>query len=154
MQHVEVYRKETAIRNDKLKSTLVFFQHKHLVSMAYFLLAYLHCLGVLKLVSILWFVFVIVGYCFLLFQDEMSVQALINSCVKDDGKLYWSVSSPTIKDKPVSLRNQVAIFEMISFLYYNELSGLSFAKFYLLSLFFIMLILILCHFRRERFIVI
>lgn len=49
--------------------------------------------------------FVFVGYCFLLFQDEMSVQALINSCVKDDGKLYWSVSSPTIKDKPVSLRN-------------------------------------------------
>lgn len=44
------------------------------------------------------------GYCFLLFQDEMSVQALINSCVKDDGKLYWSVSSPTIKDKPVQIR--------------------------------------------------
>lgn len=46
--------------------------------------------------------FTFAGYCFLLFQDEMSVQALINSCVKDDGKLYWSVSSPTVKDKPVS----------------------------------------------------
>lgn len=121
--------------------------------MAYFLLAYPTLLRFLEACEYIVICFVVVGYCFLLFQDEMSVQALINSCVKDDGKLYWSVSSPTIKDKPVSLRNQVAIFELISFLYYNEYSGLSFAKFYLLSLLFIMLSLILCHFRMERFIV-
>ena len=42
------------------------------------------------------------GYCFLLFQDEVSVQALIESCILDDDKLYWCVSSPTMKDKPVS----------------------------------------------------
>ena len=42
------------------------------------------------------------GYCFLLFQDEMSVQALIEACIVDDEKLYWCVSSPTMKDKPVS----------------------------------------------------
>ncbi|CAH1782791.1 unnamed protein product [Owenia fusiformis] len=44
------------------------------------------------------------GYCFLLFQDEMSVQALIEACVMDDSKLYWCVSSPTMKDKPVQIR--------------------------------------------------
>lgn len=42
------------------------------------------------------------GYCFLLFQDEMSVQALIEACLVEDSKLYWCVSSPTMKDKPVS----------------------------------------------------
>ena len=42
------------------------------------------------------------GYCFLLFQDEMAVQTLIESCVSDDNKMYWIVSSPTMKDKPVS----------------------------------------------------
>ncbi len=43
------------------------------------------------------------GYAFLLFQDESSVQALIDACIQEDGKLYLCVSSPTIKDKPVSL---------------------------------------------------
>ena len=43
------------------------------------------------------------GYCFLLFQDEMSVQALIDACIVDDEKFYWCVSSPTMKDKPVSV---------------------------------------------------
>lgn len=42
------------------------------------------------------------GYAFLLFQDESSVQALIDACIQEDGKLYLCVSSPTIKDKPVS----------------------------------------------------
>lgn len=46
--------------------------------------------------------FLILGYCFLLFQDEMSVQTLIESCIVDDDKLYWCVTSPTMKDKPVS----------------------------------------------------
>lgn len=41
------------------------------------------------------------GYCFLLFQEELSVQALIDACLADDGKLYWCVTSPTMKDKPV-----------------------------------------------------
>ncbi|XP_014245533.1 cytoplasmic polyadenylation element-binding protein 2-like [Cimex lectularius] len=44
------------------------------------------------------------GYAFLLFQDKNSVQNLIDSCVKEDGKLYLYVSSPTIKDKPVQIR--------------------------------------------------
>ncbi|KAK3095783.1 hypothetical protein FSP39_019015 [Pinctada imbricata] len=44
------------------------------------------------------------GYCFLLFQDEMSVQTLIDHCIMDDDKLYWCVSSPTMKDKPVQIR--------------------------------------------------
>lgn len=41
------------------------------------------------------------GYCFLLFQEEISVQALIDACLADDSKLYWCVTSPTMKDKPV-----------------------------------------------------
>ncbi|MEQ2167470.1 Cytoplasmic polyadenylation element-binding protein 4 [Goodea atripinnis] len=41
------------------------------------------------------------GYAFLLFQDESSVQALIDACIQEDGKLYLCVSSPTIKDKPI-----------------------------------------------------
>ncbi|XP_062871051.1 cytoplasmic polyadenylation element-binding protein 2 [Trichomycterus rosablanca] len=44
------------------------------------------------------------GYAFLLFQDESSVQALIEACLEEDGKLYLCVSSPTIKDKPVQIR--------------------------------------------------
>ncbi|KAK7485875.1 hypothetical protein BaRGS_00022870 [Batillaria attramentaria] len=44
------------------------------------------------------------GYCFLIFQDELSVQNLIEMCLVDDEKLYWCVSSPTMKDKPVQIR--------------------------------------------------
>lgn len=44
----------------------------------------------------------LIGYAFLLFQEESSVQALIDACIEEDGKLYLCVSSPTIKDKPVS----------------------------------------------------
>lgn len=44
------------------------------------------------------------GYAFLLFQDESSVQQLIDACISDDDKLYLCVSSPTIKDKPVQIR--------------------------------------------------
>lgn len=43
----------------------------------------------------------VTGYAFLLFQDECSVQALIDACINEDDKLYLCVSSPTIKDKPV-----------------------------------------------------
>lgn len=43
------------------------------------------------------------GYAFLLFQDEISVQSLIEACIQEDDKLYLCVSSPTIKDKPVSV---------------------------------------------------
>lgn len=45
--------------------------------------------------------FFLSGYAFLLFQEESSVQALIDACIEEDGKLYLCVSSPTIKDKPV-----------------------------------------------------
>lgn len=44
------------------------------------------------------------GYAFLIFQDERSVQDLIETCVMDDGKLYMVVSSPSMKDKPVQIR--------------------------------------------------
>ncbi|XP_077468561.1 cytoplasmic polyadenylation element-binding protein 3 isoform X1 [Stigmatopora argus] len=44
------------------------------------------------------------GYAFLLFQEEASVQALIDACIEEDAKLYLCVSSPTIKDKPVQIR--------------------------------------------------
>eukprot|EP00096_Caligus_rogercresseyi_P003589 TRINITY_DN1683_c0_g1_i1.p1 TRINITY_DN1683_c0_g1~~TRINITY_DN1683_c0_g1_i1.p1 ORF type:complete len:731 (-),score=197.28 TRINITY_DN1683_c0_g1_i1:1795-3987(-) len=44
------------------------------------------------------------GYAFLLFQDETSVQSLIDACIQDEDKLYLCVSSPTIKDKPVQIR--------------------------------------------------
>ncbi|CAG7819511.1 unnamed protein product [Allacma fusca] len=44
------------------------------------------------------------GYAFLLFQEESSVQQLIDACIQDDDKLYLCVSSPTIKDKPVQIR--------------------------------------------------
>uniref|UniRef100_S4RIR9 Cytoplasmic polyadenylation element binding protein 4a n=1 Tax=Petromyzon marinus TaxID=7757 RepID=S4RIR9_PETMA len=44
------------------------------------------------------------GYAFLLFQEESSVQALIDACIKEEDKLYLCVSSPTIKDKPVQIR--------------------------------------------------
>lgn len=38
------------------------------------------------------------------FQDESSVQQLIEACITDEDKLYLCVSSPTIKDKPVQIR--------------------------------------------------
>ena len=44
------------------------------------------------------------GYAFLIFQEERSVQDLIDQCVLDDGKLYMVVSSPSMKDKPVQIR--------------------------------------------------
>ena len=44
------------------------------------------------------------GYAFLIFQEERSVQELIETCVMDDGKLYLVVSSPSMKDKPVQIR--------------------------------------------------
>ncbi|VDK89520.1 unnamed protein product [Dibothriocephalus latus] len=44
------------------------------------------------------------GYCFLLFQEEQSVQNLISACIVDENKYYWCVSSPTMKDKPVQIR--------------------------------------------------
>lgn len=51
--------------------------------------------------------FFVTGYAFLLFQDERSVQALIDACIKEEDKLYLCVSSPTIKDKPVSTHSIV-----------------------------------------------
>lgn len=44
------------------------------------------------------------GYAFLLFQDESSVQTLIEHCIVEEDKLYICVSSPTIKNKPVQIR--------------------------------------------------
>ncbi|UXI20111.1 F-actin-capping protein subunit alpha [Sarcoptes scabiei] len=44
------------------------------------------------------------GYAFLLFQEESSVQMLIDTCIQEDDKLYLCVSSPTMKDKAVQIR--------------------------------------------------
>ncbi|XP_055605839.1 translational regulator orb2 [Uranotaenia lowii] len=44
------------------------------------------------------------GYAFLLFQEERSVQKLIETCHPEDDKLYITVSSPTIKNKAVQIR--------------------------------------------------
>ena len=41
------------------------------------------------------------GYAFLLFQDESSVQTLMEASVQEGDKTYFYVSSPTNKDKPV-----------------------------------------------------
>lgn len=39
------------------------------------------------------------------------MQALIDACLEEDGKLYLCVSSPTIKDKPVSNSSQLLLFQ-------------------------------------------
>ncbi|OQV25020.1 putative RNA-binding protein orb2 [Hypsibius exemplaris] len=44
------------------------------------------------------------GYAFLLFQDESSVQTLMEASVQEGDKTYFYVSSPTNKDKPVQVR--------------------------------------------------
>lgn len=44
------------------------------------------------------------GYCFLLFHEEPSVQALIDACHREGDKMYWCVTSPSMKDKPVQIR--------------------------------------------------
>jgi len=48
--------------------------------------------------------YIIKGYAFLLFQDEISVHQLVEVCVKEDDKLFTTISSPTIKDKSVQIR--------------------------------------------------
>eukprot|EP00118_Oscarella_pearsei_P002922 m.12202 g.12202 ORF g.12202 m.12202 type:complete len:546 (+) comp23871_c0_seq1:589-2226(+) len=44
------------------------------------------------------------GYAFLLFRDEFSVQKLIATCIQEDEKLFYFVTSPTQKDKQVQIR--------------------------------------------------
>ncbi|BES92541.1 RNA recognition motif. (a.k.a. RRM, RBD, or RNP domain) [Nesidiocoris tenuis] len=44
------------------------------------------------------------GYAFLLYQEESSVHRMIESCIEEDNKLYFLVSSPTIRGKPVQIR--------------------------------------------------
>jgi prolipoprotein diacylglyceryltransferase len=41
------------------------------------------------------------GYAFLLFREEYSVQRLIASCIQEEDKLFYFVTSPTQKDKQV-----------------------------------------------------
>ena len=47
-------------------------------------------------------IFILLGYAFLIFQEEGSVHALIKNCAMDDGKLYMFVSSVTQTNKKVS----------------------------------------------------
>ena len=42
------------------------------------------------------------GYAFLIFDLEKDVENLANDCVVDKAKFYTFLSSPSIKDKPVS----------------------------------------------------
>lgn len=67
------------------------------------------------------------GYAFLLFQEESSVQALIEACLEEDGKLYLCVSSPTIKDKPVSFAANLSkpVYHCQSFLYKTDSQQMS-----------------------------
>uniref|UniRef100_A0A0A9Z7K8 Putative RNA-binding protein orb2 n=1 Tax=Lygus hesperus TaxID=30085 RepID=A0A0A9Z7K8_LYGHE len=44
------------------------------------------------------------GYAFLLYQEESSVHRMIEACIEEDEKLYFCVSSPTVKGKPVQIR--------------------------------------------------
>ncbi|KAE9418401.1 hypothetical protein Angca_009617, partial [Angiostrongylus cantonensis] len=44
------------------------------------------------------------GYVFLVFEQESSVQYLVNECHKEDDRYYLFVSSPTMRDKPVQVR--------------------------------------------------
>ncbi|BES94307.1 RNA recognition motif. (a.k.a. RRM, RBD, or RNP domain) [Nesidiocoris tenuis] len=44
------------------------------------------------------------GYAFLLFENEKSVEELVKACVKDDERLQFWVSSPSISHKSVQIR--------------------------------------------------
>uniref|UniRef100_A0A914XN21 Cytoplasmic polyadenylation element-binding protein 1 n=1 Tax=Plectus sambesii TaxID=2011161 RepID=A0A914XN21_9BILA len=44
------------------------------------------------------------GYVFLVFEHERSVQELVKHCHREDDKYYLFISSPTMKDKPVQVR--------------------------------------------------
>ncbi|VDK43092.1 unnamed protein product [Anisakis simplex] len=44
------------------------------------------------------------GYVFIVFEDEQSVQRLVNRCHKDGDDYYLLVSSPTMRNKPVQIR--------------------------------------------------
>ena len=43
------------------------------------------------------------GYAFLIFDKDKSIQDLMNNCTNDSSKFYISISSPSIKDKPVRI---------------------------------------------------
>ncbi|MES1904503.1 MAG: translation regulator activity [Paramarteilia canceri] len=44
------------------------------------------------------------GYCFILFNSELSVRKLIDCCIKEKNSYYWRLSSPTINNKMVQIR--------------------------------------------------
>lgn len=44
------------------------------------------------------------GYVFLIFEKEKSVQDLMNNCVLDKEKYYLSISSASVRDKPIQIR--------------------------------------------------
>lgn len=72
------------------------------------------------------------GYAFLLFQEESSVQALIDACIEEDGKLYLCVSSPTIKDKPVSEASAIGTPYLEWRTTYNGHISFSFQRFFMI----------------------
>jgi len=55
------------------------------------------------------------GYAFLLFKEEMSVQNLIDCCLREGDKLYLRVSSPTIRNKPVSILQIILLLKTICY---------------------------------------
>ena len=44
------------------------------------------------------------GYVFLVFEEELAVQRLVQACHMEGDRYYLFVSSPTMRDKPVQVR--------------------------------------------------
>lgn len=44
----------------------------------------------------------VIGYAFLLFNEEESIHKLVMSCLEEDDKHYMYISSPTYKEKKAS----------------------------------------------------
>ena len=44
------------------------------------------------------------GYVFLVFEEELAVQRLVKACHMEGDRYYLFVSSPTMRDKPVQVR--------------------------------------------------
>jgi len=44
------------------------------------------------------------GYCFLLFNNEVSVRELIKSCLSEKDRYYWYFSSQTVRNKIIQIR--------------------------------------------------
>lgn len=53
------------------------------------------------------------GYVFLVFEEEMAVQRLLHDCHFEDDRYFLFVSSPTMRNKPVQVWNQVRLLLLL-----------------------------------------